>query len=90
MNLPYNGGYRYRSSRRRRRSHSYRPKHNRSRRRRMSSIGLSLSRGKTYSGGKSLCGGLPTGYSLGGTQQAAMNGAAASPPPVHPYNSCIN
>ena len=88
MNLPYNGGYRYRSSRRRRRSHSYRPKHNRSRRRRMSSIGLS--RGKTYSGGNSLCGGLPTGYSLGGTQQEAMNGAVASPPPVHPYNSCIN
>jgi hypothetical protein len=54
----------------------------------MSSIGLSM--GKTYSGGNSLCGGLPTGYSLGGTQQEAMNGAVASPPPVHPYNSCIN
>ena len=91
MKLPHNGGYRYRTrSRRRRRSHSSRSKYNRSRRSRMSSRGLSLASGRTYSGGNSIFDGVPTGYSIFGTQQETLNGGLANPPPVHPYNSCIN
>jgi len=90
------GGYKY-SSRKKpigkgyRRVNTYRKskKYNTSmNRRRMNSVGLSLARGRAYSGGNSAFSGFPTGYSTGGLLNPMLN-SLANPPIIHPYNNCM-
>ena len=58
-------------------------------RRRMSSVGLSLARGRTYSGGNNTFSVFPNGYSTGGLLNPMMS-SLANPPTINPYNTCIN
>ena len=84
------GGYKYSTKKRSTGKGYRRVKKNKSKkymqqRRRINSVGLSLARGRTFSGGNS---GFPNGYSTGGILNPMLN-SLATPPIIHPYNTCI-
>jgi hypothetical protein len=63
-------------------------KYNNMSRSRSRSIGLSLARDRTYSGGSNSISGVPTGYSTGGLLNPMLS-SLANPPIIKPYNSCL-
>jgi hypothetical protein len=94
------GGYQYSKKRKSRYGRSRYGRGTKSRTRRRSkitkynnmsrsrSIGLSLARGRTYSGGSNSISGVPTGYSTGGLLNPMLS-SLANPPIIKPYNSCL-